>query len=170
MITRVHFYYNRTIWLFTWILLFYLFLTDRLNFWGFVCILIFGSIIANLFNVDNFLSKKLEDELKKEFEERKTKPETKTNEQMHQEFMEDFRRRAEAYTKRITEEIAAKREVAKNEISLSRDALEQLRNTLLKHHNSKGTDKSYQESKMSKDTTALIQMMNATLQPDHRRK
>jgi len=54
-------------------------------------------------------------------------------------------------------------------IRVRRRAVEQIRNSLLRHHNSRGTDQAYQTSAAAKETTALIQALNTALsQKTHR--
>jgi hypothetical protein len=48
-------------------------------------------------------------------------------------------------------------------VRIRKTDIEKLRNMLLRHHNSRGTDKDYNESTMSKDTTFAIQVLNNAL-------
>jgi len=48
-------------------------------------------------------------------------------------------------------------------IRVRRRAVEQIRNSLLRHHNSRGTDQAYQTSDAAKETTAIIQVLNGAL-------
>lgn len=57
----------------------------------------------------------------------------------------------------------ARERAAQHDVKFDRPMIELIRNTLFRHHNMKGTDKEYQESKTGKDTTILIQKMNDLL-------
>ena len=48
-------------------------------------------------------------------------------------------------------------------IRVRRRAVEQLRNSLMRHHNSRGTDKDYQASHAAKETTEILQVLNVAL-------
>jgi len=54
-------------------------------------------------------------------------------------------------------------------IRVRRRAVEQIRNSLLRHHNSRGTDQAYQTSDAAKETTAIIQVLNGALAKKTRR-
>lgn len=48
-------------------------------------------------------------------------------------------------------------------IRIRRRSVELLRNSLMRHHNSRGTDQDYQASAASKETTLILQTLNAAL-------
>jgi hypothetical protein len=61
------------------------------------------------------------------------------------------------------EEIEEEEFDANEVVRIRKTDIEKLRNMLLRHHNSRGTDKDYNESTMSKDTTFVIQVLNNAL-------
>lgn len=54
-------------------------------------------------------------------------------------------------------------------IRIRRRSVELLRNSLMRHHNSRGTDKEYQASATAKETTEILQALNAALAKKPRR-
>jgi len=48
-------------------------------------------------------------------------------------------------------------------IRIRRRSVELLRNSLMRHHNSRGTDMDYQISAAAKETTEILQILNAAL-------
>jgi hypothetical protein len=48
-------------------------------------------------------------------------------------------------------------------IQVKRRTIELLRNSLMRHHNSRGADKDYQVSAASKETTEILQVLNVAL-------
>jgi hypothetical protein len=48
-------------------------------------------------------------------------------------------------------------------IQVKRRTIELLRNSLMRHHNSRGADKEYQVSAASKETTEILQVLNVAL-------
>ncbi len=175
--------YKVTVWMLAIILLVYLIIKHDLGFWGMVLWFLITSVIANLAN-DNEKSRTAKI-LKEEYEARKKERVEKETERTNRE-AEEFQKRVKEAIEDIRERIeqhSRKYDHYRNthadefddidnndeEFVLTPEVTTQLRNLLMKHHNSHGTDKDYMSSKMASETSRMIQMFNDAINKNKRR-
>lgn len=150
----------------TWGLIVFLFFKDVLNLWNFSAILFVGAVLVKAAKQNKF-----------GYADHGLDPMAESDAKRRQEEIEKI-------AKRLQEE-AAKMHRQQEEwiryrpppghptslpdaLALDRDTVTQIRNTLLRHHNSRGTDKDYQDSKMGKETVAILQKLNDMTQEKRR--
>ena len=79
-----------------------------------------------------------------------------------------FGQEAEAPSATKDDEAAEEESDDEDVIRIRRRSIELLRNSLMRHHNSHGTDRSYQVSKMATETTFILQELNSALNKKNR--